>query len=109
MFYDRFAELCREKGVKPGRACIEMGLSRSLAAKWKATRTNRPSTEALEKMARYFQLTIDEILRDAGDAAARDDFTYALFSHTQSLTEENRKKILEMAEFFKQQQEKEQK
>lgn len=62
MFYDRFLELCRGKGVKPGRACIDMGVSRSLASKWKATGTERPSAEALEKMSDYFGMSIDEIL-----------------------------------------------
>lgn len=62
MFYDRFLELCAEKGVKPTRACTEAGLSRGLAAKWKATGTEKPSAEALEKMSVYFQKSIDEIL-----------------------------------------------
>jgi phage repressor protein C with HTH and peptisase S24 domain len=62
MFYDRFEELCAQKGVKVGRACAEMGVSRSLAAKWKATGTERPSAEVLEKMSEYFGITIDEIL-----------------------------------------------
>lgn len=62
MFYDRFEELCKEKGVKPGRACTEMGVSRSLAAKWKATGTEKPSAEALEKMSVYFGKSIEEIL-----------------------------------------------
>jgi transcriptional regulator with XRE-family HTH domain len=62
VFYDRFEELCSEKGVKVGRACAEMGVSRSLAAKWKATGTERPSAEVLEKMSEYFGKSIDEIL-----------------------------------------------
>ena len=62
MFYDRFVELCTRKGVKPGRACTEMGVSRGLAAKWKATGAGKPSAEVLEKMSAYFGLTINEIL-----------------------------------------------
>lgn len=62
MFSDRFEMLCANKGVKPGRACLEMGLSRSLAAKWKATKTERPSVDVLEKMSKYFDLSTDEIL-----------------------------------------------
>ena len=62
MFSDRFEALCRAKGVKPGRACAEMGVSRTLAAKWKSTGTQRPSAEVLEKMSAYFGLSIDEIL-----------------------------------------------
>ncbi len=62
MFSDRFDELCQMKGVKPGRACMEMGLSRTLAAKWKASGTKKPSADVLEKMAVYFKMSIEEIL-----------------------------------------------
>ena len=64
MFYDRFLALCEAMGVKPGRACAEMGVSRSLAAKWKATGTEKPSTEVLERMSAYFNMPIDKILTD---------------------------------------------
>lgn len=33
MFYERFEQLCKQKGVKPGKGCTDMGFSRSLAAK----------------------------------------------------------------------------
>ena len=72
MFYDRFEELCKQKGVKPGRACIEMGVSRSLAAKWKTTKTDRPSAEVLEKMSKYFGISIDEILGKQKESAPKD-------------------------------------
>lgn len=62
MFYDRFLELCTQKGVKPGRACVEMGLSRSLAAKWKSSGTEKPSADVLEKMSAYFNMSIEEVL-----------------------------------------------
>ena len=62
MFYDRFLELCKEKGVRPTNACVAAGLSRGLAAKWKSTKTEKPSAEALEKMSIYFGKSIDEIL-----------------------------------------------
>lgn len=62
MFYDRFDELCREKGVKPTNACVEAGLSRGLAAKWKSTKTEKPSADALAKLSVYFKKPIEEIL-----------------------------------------------
>ena len=62
MFYDRFEELCLLKGVKITRACQEMGLSRSLASKWKNTGTQKPSADVLERMSEYFNMSINEIL-----------------------------------------------
>lgn len=101
MFSDRFEVLCREKGVKPGRACQEMGVSRSLAAKWKATGTERPSADVLEKMSAYFGITIDEILgKESAAGIGFDDFTYAMHNETKDLPEEKKQMLLEMARFF---------
>ena len=61
MFYDIFKTLCDEKGVSVSKACVEMGLSRSIAAKWKNTKTN-PSAEVIPKIAKYFNVTTDYLL-----------------------------------------------
>lgn len=61
MFYDIFESLCRQKGVSPNRACIEMGLSRSVAAKWKNTKTS-PSLDVLTKVVDYFGISADFLL-----------------------------------------------
>lgn len=100
MFSDRFEALCREKGVKPGRACQEMGVSRSLAAKWKATGTEKPSADVLEKMAEYFSMSIDEILGKESTAVTFDDFTYAMHNETRNLPPEKKEMLLNMARFF---------
>ena len=61
VFYDIFKGLCDKKDVSPSRACIDMGLSRSLGAKWKNTGAN-PSYEVLTKMAGYFGVSVDYLL-----------------------------------------------
>lgn len=62
MFYDKYEQLCKEKGVKPTNACVEAGLSRGLAAKWKSTKTEMPSADALKKLSVYFGKTVEEIM-----------------------------------------------
>lgn len=61
MFYSYFAELCDKKGVSVNKACKEMGLSRSVAAKWKSTDT-QPSMNTLYKISEYFNVSIDDLL-----------------------------------------------
>ena len=103
MFYDRFLELCEEKGVRPTNACIEAGLSRGLAAKWKSTKTEKPSADALEKLSTYFDKTIDEILgkektpTQKGERIEMDDFTYAMQNEAKDLTEMDKQILLSMA------------
>ena len=61
VFYELFKNLCDKKRVSPNKACLEMGLSRSLAAKWKNTSAN-PSAEVLSKMSEYFGVSADYLL-----------------------------------------------
>ncbi len=109
MFYDIYKALCEQRGVSLSRAAAEIGLSNATVTKWKKTGA-APGGDTLTKVAAYFGVSVDKLLGVETPPAASlelDDFTYALYSETQTLTEENKQKLLEMARFFRQQQEKE--
>ena len=62
-FFDVFKTLCEKKGVSCKRAAEDMGLSNSIATKWKKTGPcprERPST----KIAAYFGVSVDYLLGD---------------------------------------------
>lgn len=61
MFYDVFSKLCDLKGVSCKRAAMEIGLSNSIAAKWKRT-GGTPNGETLSKIADYFGVTVGYLL-----------------------------------------------
>ena len=61
MFYDLFCTLCKEKGISPTRATIEIGLSRTIGTKWKKTAAT-PQGETLQKIADYFGVSVDYLL-----------------------------------------------
>lgn len=109
MFYDIYKALCEQRGVSLSRAAAEIGLSNATVTKWKKTGA-APGGDTLTKVAAYFGVSVDKLLGVETPPAASlglDDFTYALYNETQTLTEENKQKLLEMARFFRQQQEKE--
>lgn len=64
MFFDIFKLLCEERGVSPKRAVTEIGLSNSLATKWKKTGAT-PSGDTLSKIAKYFNISVDSLLPDS--------------------------------------------
>lgn len=94
-----------------------MGLSRTSVVKWKAGSV--PTGATLNKIADYFSVSVDYLLGNSqkekpsgkakGQDVTFDDFTYALHDETKELTEENKQKLLEMARFFKEQQDKKKK
>ena len=55
----RFKQLCKEHGVTQKQALAEMGLHRNAAQRWA---DGSPSTEALVKIAEYFEMSTDEVL-----------------------------------------------
>ena len=61
MFYDVFEKLCTEKGVKPGRAADEIGISRATVTNWKKNGYS-PRRNILEKIAQYFSVSVDTLL-----------------------------------------------
>ena len=107
MFYDIFVQLCNKRGVKPSRVAIDLDLSKATATKWK--NGSVPTGETLQKLADYFGVSVDYLLNEetkkspaeAEDKITFDDFTYAMYNHSADLTEEEKKMLLEMAEFMK--------
>ena len=61
MFYDVFKLLCDERHITPSRACVDMGLSKSLASKWK-TKGESPRADVLPKIAEYFNVSVSYLL-----------------------------------------------
>lgn len=62
MFYDKYLELCKKKGVKPSPAALEAGISKSLVTKWQTNKTEMPSGEVLAKLSKYFNVPVSELL-----------------------------------------------
>lgn len=83
VFYDVYTELCRQKGISRSRAAAEMGLSNSTVTKWKKTGAT-PSGETMTKIAAYFGVSVDDLLKQEKDLAPKskvtdEDIKFALF------------------------------
>lgn len=62
MFYDRFKELCAQKGVSMSKACSDLGISNTMISKYKSGSVPRNST--VMDMATYFGCDVMELLSD---------------------------------------------
>lgn len=112
MFYDIFSELCEARGISCKRATEEIGLSNSIATKWKKTGAI-PQGETLNRIANYFNVSIEYLLGHEKTPTSKDereigfnDFTYAMYNESKELTEEDREKLLAMARFLAHEQDK---
>lgn len=62
MFYDKYAQLCKRRGVSASAAAVEAGLSKSLVTKWKTNKVDVPSPDVLKKLSAYFGVPVSELL-----------------------------------------------
>lgn len=60
--YGIIEQLCSGKGIKPGKLCSELGISRGTLGDLKAGRTKKLSAENVSKIANYFGVTTDYLM-----------------------------------------------
>ena len=60
MFYDKFILLCKERNVAPTRVLLDIGLSKSAQNKW--AKGAKPGSDAVHKLADYFNISTDYLL-----------------------------------------------
>lgn len=88
------------------------GMSKSTLQRYESGAIKNIPLSKVEILASALQTTPEYLMGwDEGPAdeydITFDDFTYAFLDESKELTEENKQKLLEMAKFFKQQQDKE--
>lgn len=103
MFYERFVMLCKARGVSPSRAAVDAGLSKSTVSKWKRSPDSSPTGAVIDKLTRYFGISVAELLgEETGNEVRREDIKFALFGGGSEITDEMYDEVLSFAEFVKQ-------
>ncbi len=113
MFYDRYAQLCKQKGVSMSAAAEEAGFAKSLVSKWKKLKIEVPSPEILQKLSAYFGMTIAELLGEeqkenptSHKTDEVDEVTMELLDIIQNGTDVDRQDMLDMLRIFSKRREK---
>lgn len=60
--YERLDELCKNRGVKGGRMCSDLGISKSLMTDLKSGRKKGVNAETAQKIASYFGVSVGYLL-----------------------------------------------
>ena len=60
--YTIIEELCQERGIRPGKLCAELGISRGTLTDLHKGRTQCLSAKTMEKIAAYFSVSTDYLL-----------------------------------------------
>ena len=105
---ERILKLCKLRKISLHKLEMDLGYGNGTIRKWDK---NTPNIEKIRAVANYFDVTMDYILgekeKNEEDKNHLDDFTYAIYSETKDLPEEDKKQLLRMARFFREQLDKE--
>lgn len=60
--YDNIVFLCEQRGIKGGKMCADIGLSRGFLTDLKYGRKQSAAAETIRKIAEYFEVSSDVVL-----------------------------------------------
>lgn len=88
--YERLDFLCKERGIKGGRMCVDLGISKSLMTDLKSGRKKGVNAETAQKIASYFNVTVGYLL---GEEEKPQNEEKPTIPEDDGLTESQRKLI----------------
>ena len=94
--YDQIAQLCQARGIRPGRLCDELGLSRGLITDLKMGRKKSLSAETAQKIASFFNVSVGYLLGQEEPADVLNEVDVAFYGEYMALDEEQKETVRDM-------------
>lgn len=105
--YETITELCRKKGVYPGKMCSDLGMSRSFMTNLKSGWSKGVTLTTAKKLADYFEVPVETFLGGAEEITPVEQIQdelqekrNLLFSLTKKASEEDLDKFIKMLELI---------
>ncbi len=108
--YTQIQQLCEEKGIRPGRLCDELGLSRGLMTDLKMGRKKTVNAQTAQKIAAYFGVSVGYLLGQEGSDGVvseqtRDDVLdqvdVAFYGDFKELNDEEKETVRDMVRLMR--------
>lgn len=104
--YERLDALCKQRGIKGGRMCVDLGISKSLMTDLKSGRKKTVNAETAQKIANYFGVTVGFLLgeEDKKEQPTKNDglseYQQKLIELAQTLSEQDAQLALQILRRF---------
>jgi transcriptional regulator with XRE-family HTH domain len=106
--YESIISLCNDKGIKGGKMCVDLGISKSTMTDLKSGRRTGISMDTAQKIADYFGVSVDRVLGSeqkekplTASGEELDAETIQLKEIWDSADQEERDALLAMAKMLK--------
>lgn len=104
--YEQILSLCQAKGIRPGRLCDDLGLSRGLISDLKMGRKKSVNAETAQKIASYLGVSVGNLLGcseyhhvDTGDIL--EDVDVAFYGDYKELDEKEKEAVRDMVRLMR--------
>ena len=102
--YESIQKLCEREGIRPGRLCDQLSISRGLMTDLKMGRKKSLSAETAQKIAGYFGVTVAYLLGQE-EHDILDEVDIAFYGDFKELTEEQKSAVRSMVRLMRQKKE----
>ena len=105
--YESILKLCERNGIRPGRLCDELGISRGLMTDLKMGRKKGVSAETAQKIASFFGVSvgcllgIEESVAVTGNTVNLDQIDVAFYGEFKELSEEDKETVRDMVRIMR--------
>lgn len=107
--FDRILSLCERDGIRPGRLCDELGISRGLMTDLKMGRKKGVNAETAQKIASFFGVSVGYLLGIEGSDAVQertdtvnlDQVDVAFYGEFKELSEEDKDTVRDMVRIMR--------
>lgn len=109
--FARIQSLCAEKGIRPGRLCDDLALSRSMMTDLKMGRKKTVNAQTAQKIAEYFGVSVGYLLgledsgtvhsSHAGSSDILDDVDIAFYGDFKELNDEEKETVRDMVRLMR--------
>lgn len=100
--YENIVKLCESRGIRPGRLCDELGISRGLMTDLKMGRKKGVNAQTAQKIAGYLGVSVACLL---GQAEAKqdilDEIDVAFYGEFKELDEEQKETVRDMVRLMR--------
>ncbi len=94
--YENIEALCTQRGIRPGRLCNELGISRGLITDLKMGRKKGVNAETAQKIASYFGISVGQLLGQQDGSDVLDQADVAFYGDFKELNDDEKEAVRDM-------------
>ena len=107
--YENIIALCNKRGIKGGKMCTDIGMSKGILTDLKMGRQTGISASNAQKIASYFGVSVGYLLGEetektptvSGERDILDDVDFAFYGEYKELTEDDKETVRDMVRLMR--------